>query len=293
MSFFKRVKSSLQGRLRKALCRNRFENSFLPSLPREFHSAARYVYDRDATESELAIGKRIEAFRSEIESIEGDLHSFNSPRSGTFKTQNQGHAVAGEYVTNSASAHSRTGSSIPNGILLQRIVTGLAAKTVLELGANTGLSGCYFIGLPEFAQLITVEGSEDLCKIADKNMSRISNNYRLMHALFDDAIDELIGEGVKVDSVFIDGQHEREATWHYTQRVMPLLSPGSSIIYDDIYWSADMNQMWKEVAASPDFSTTVDLRTKGIAVLKSGDETKRHFDICTYLGRPSYYRKRW
>jgi hypothetical protein len=65
------------------------------------------------------------------------------------------------------------------------------------------------------------------------------------------------------------------------------------LVFDDIYWSDDMNQAWKEICMSPQYDLTVDLGWKGVAVLADGSSPKRHFDICELVGRPRIARPGW
>jgi len=279
------------------LLRNRkaFTETFLPQLPEHLRPAASLVFLSNFTKEELDVASRIEGFRGEIPTVanSSEIHSFASPRSGTFQHDAQDHAVPGPYVSNSAELVARTGADKVNGILLRRLVDGLGTRTVFELGTNTGLSGCYFLSTSTVESLITVEGSADLCAIAEVNLKRLGSSFTIMNTLFDDAIDQLHRDGKTVDCVFIDGQHEREATWHYVRHVLPILASGGSIIFDDIYWSEDMNRMWQEVSASELFSLTLDLRYKGLAVRATEGQPKVHFDVCEYMGRPIVSRSGW
>ena len=293
MKILERIKSELSLRIWKAVNKDAFEEDFLRILPDTLKDAALFLFSGNSTSEEKRIAKLIEAYRSQIIATTKDLHSFSSPHSGTFKKDASGRAIAGPYSSSSAEAHARTGVNIKGGILLKRITTGVAARRVLELGTNTGFSGCYFLSCPQVEQLVTIEGSKDLCEIADRNLRRISDKYKIMNMLFDDAIEQLYRNDEKFDCVFIDGQHEREATWHYTTRVMPMLNNGGTIIFDDIYWSDDMNRFWKEICMSLDFSVTIDLRLKGVAILGSGEQSKMLYDICEYVGRPRIFRKSW
>ncbi|MBN1163723.1 MAG: class I SAM-dependent methyltransferase [Candidatus Krumholzibacteriota bacterium] len=288
-----RIKSRLRRHLWKAINKEAFEEDFIRILPDTQKDAARFLFYGNATAEEKRIAKLIEANRSQIIATAKELHSFSSPHSGTFKKDAKGHATAGPYTSSPAKAVAMTGVKKKGGILIKRITTGLGARRILELGTHTGFSGCYFLTCPQVEQLVTVEGSKDLCEIADRNLRRISNKFIIMNMLFDDAIDQLSHNREKFDCVFIDGQHEREATWHYMKRVMPLLNDGGSIIFDDIYWSDDMNQLWKEICNSLDFSVTLDLQSKGVAILRSGEEAKVHYDICEYVGRSRIFRKGW
>ena len=293
MKLLQRIRRKLTSLLQKTIHKKAFEEDFLKVLPSTLISAAQYLFYENPTPEEKRISTLVEAYRSKIFALDKTLFSYSSPHSGTFKQDTKGHAVAGPYLSSTAKAHGITGVSTKGGILLRRITTGLGARRILELGTNTGFSGCYFLTYPQIEQLVTIEGSKDLCEIAELNLKRISDKYKIMNMLFDDAIEQLCHDDEKFDCIFIDGQHEREATWHYTQRVMPLLTTGGSIIFDDIYWSEDMNQFWQEICLSNDFSVTVDFQSKGIAILRSGEESKSHYDICDYIGRPNIFRKGW
>lgn len=110
--------------------------------------------------------------------------------------------------------------------------------------------------------------------------------------MFDDALDMLRDESATFDCVYLDGQHERQATLHYMERIRPLLSRGGAVVFDDIYWSDDMNQAWKDLCRMDVFSQTLDFGSKGVCVLRSGDETHVHYDVCDYIGRPRIGRRR-
>lgn len=273
----------------------KFKNEFLKRLPQQYHGAAKFLYYRMPSSEEREIAREIESFRSEIPTIaaEKEIFSYTSPHSNTFQTDETGKALPGSYVSSAVEGHMKTGASTFNGILLRRIVQGTGVKRILELGTNTGLSGCYFLSVPG-TELVTIEGSASLCEIAKVNMDRISKKHRIMNMLFDEAIDLLMQEKVFFDCVFIDGQHEQKATLHYTQRVLPLLKPGAVIVHDDIYWSEDMNTAWKKLCQDPQFSETVDLFYKGLCVVGDGSgRLSANYDLGEYLPRPNFFRKDW
>jgi hypothetical protein len=64
------------------------------------------------------------------------------------------------------------------------------------------------------------------------------------------------------------------------------------LVFDDIYWSDDMNQAWKEFCQSSRYGLTLDLCMKGLAVIGT-EGSKRHFDIGEFVGRPRIYRPGW
>jgi predicted O-methyltransferase YrrM len=266
--------------------RGRFETDLLQELPARFRPAARFAFGADWTAQERALAKEIESFRERIPSlVSGDtLSSLPSPRVGEFTLDDKGHSHGAALKHAPAAKHAKTGVGPGGGTLLYRIASGMGAKRILELGTNTGFSGCYLVSSPSQPELVTVEGSADLCAVARKNIGRFSQKVTVMNMLFDEAIDALVAQGQRFDCAFIDGQHERNATLHYAARLEPLLEKNAVIVFDDIYWSDDMNQAWKTLCMSPKYCLTLDLAWKGLAVL-GDDEPKRHFDVCDYIGR--------
>ncbi len=274
-----------------------FKEDFLRNLPTEYQSAAKllYYYKLEMTSEEKALSKHIESFRKQIPGFydKTELKTFSSPHSNTFKLKNNStHAEPGNYESTKMENIMKTGSDIFKGLILRRIIEGTGRKKILELGTNTGFSGSYFTSV-NGVELVTIEGSKDLCNIAESNISRVSDNFRIMNCLFDDAIDQLLEEEQQFDCVFIDGQHERDATIHYTKRLEPLMSNNSIYIYDDIYWSDGMNQVWKELFMNFGFSHGIDLQLIGVFRKTIGSKRTNLFDINDYLPRPRIYNKGW
>jgi len=221
-----------------------------------------------------------------------DIESLGSPHSGTFSLDERGLAHGAAPTRAPAARHARTGVRPFGGTLLRRLVTGIRATRVLELGTNTGFSGCYFVTAATRPRLVTVEGSAAMCAIARVNLARFSPDARVLNALFDEALSELTAAGERFDCAYIDGQHERRATLHYAARVAPLIDQGGILIFDDLYWSGDMNRAWRDICASRDFGLTIDFGAKGVA-MPGGTLPKRHFDLCDIAGRPPIGRPRW
>jgi predicted O-methyltransferase YrrM len=274
--------SRVQSRGRRAWKRHAFER-FATELPEAYRQAARLVvFAADLSLDERAFRNKIEGFRNEIRSVKPKLYSFDSPASGAFEKRADGHIAPGPY--RSSMDNDQSGVSMGRGTLLRRIMIGIGAKRILELGTNIGLSGSYFLSAPNVSKLVTVEGSKDMCLIAERNMSSIAHGkFTIMNTLFDDAIDHISATGDKFDCVFIDGQHERNATWHYARRCIPLLNPRGIMIFDDCHWSEDMTRFWREAITSQEFSTTIDFADIGVCIPRAADEPKRHYDLRPYV----------
>jgi len=275
--------------------RRSFETQFVPGLPPALQSGARLAFYRRPTPDERRIADEIEGFREGIRAGgEGaTARAYASPHSGTFEVDERGHALPGTFGEASLEAHAKTGVDPMGGLLLRRIVDGMKAADVLELGTNTGLSGCYFLSAGARPELVTIEGSEDLCVIAESNLARMSGSFTVMNCLFDEALDQLAASRRQFACAFVDGQHERMATLRYADRIRLLLRPGGAIVFDDIRWSHDMHEAWKTLISSGEYAVTCDFGVKGVCFVGDGGGPPIHFDVGRYAGRPPIFRKVW
>lgn len=281
--------------MNRALRQKAFEEDFLPLLPHTYHDVARFAFFDRPTETEQQFAQEMESLRATItERYTGTMTSYTSPHSGTFNLDGAGKSQGGPIQAADIRSHAGTAVGPAGGILLKRIADALKATRVLELGTNTGFSGAYLLSSNRQIELVTVEGSAELCSIAEDHLKQFPNRFRILNMLFDEAIDLLSSEnGEKFDLVFIDGQHEKEATLYYMNRVRPLMREGGVFVFDDIYWSQGMNTAWRSLCENPLFALTIDLGSKGLCMLSEGNEIKRHLDLCEYTGRPPIFRKGW
>ncbi|MBK6643902.1 MAG: class I SAM-dependent methyltransferase [Bacteroidetes bacterium] len=63
---------------------------------------------------------------------------------------------------------------------------------------------------------------------------------------------------VPADFIFIDGNHTYEATMRYFNWILPKVRAKTMIIFDDINWSAGMQQAWLEIQQHPKVTQSLD-----------------------------------
>lgn len=174
-----------------------------------------------------------------------------------------------------------TGKNQKWGVALYLIAREFHSTTVVELGTCAGISAMYLSSPPTVNTLVTVEGSEALAKIARDSLHEYPN-AKVVNSLFDEAIESevpLLNE--KVDLAYIDGHHEKTATIHYFDRLVPYLKPGGVIIFDDISWSQDMREAWYILSKRNEFSHAMDVGAIGVCIMKENLENLE--------GRPKYW----
>lgn len=172
------------------------------------------------------------------------------------------------------------GSSVTEkyGALLYRIVHWFKPDVILELGTGLGLSTLYLAsGYPDVS-LYSIEGNEYRASFARQLISDSKpGSIRVYCGEMDEKLEELLPMVGGRFVAFMDGNHRREATLNYARKLIEHAGGQAGeyggeeavLIVDDIYWSKEMNQAWKEIISWPEVKVSVDLFQVGILLLRS------------------------
>lgn len=172
-------------------------------------------------------------------------------------------------------------SGVPQkyGRLLFRMVRYLQPANVIELGTSLGVSTCYMaMAIPE-APLYTIEGCVNCFQRANDHFQALNlHHIKPIRGTFYDQLLRLIQEMEQIDFVFIDGHHIRHSTITYLDLILKKSHKDTVVVIDDIHWSKDMTQAWKEIRHHPAVVLSVDLFRMGILFFSKG-LTAGHFVI--------------
>ncbi len=161
--------------------------------------------------------------------------------------------------------------------LLYRIVKYFQPSSILELGTSLGMSTyALSLGNPN-ANIITIEGCPETASIAKEQFkSNKLNNINLIINEFDKEINNLKSQ--KFDLIYIDGNHQKEATINYFNTLLNTVNNDSVFILDDIHWSKGMTEAWNIIKQNPKVKLTIDTFFWGIVFFRTEQE-KQHFNI--------------
>lgn len=166
------------------------------------------------------------------------------------------------------------------GQLLYRMVNYYQPQTIIELGTSLGITTSYLSLARPNASLVTMEGASSIAEKAEQNFRTLNlENVTIKKGNFDNTLPAVVGSLSSVDFAFIDGNHRREPTERYFQRLLPVLNNNSIIIFDDIHWSSEMEQAWKSIQQHPAVRCTIDLFFIGIVLFRQEFKEKQHFAI--------------
>ncbi len=170
------------------------------------------------------------------------------------------------------------------GKLLYRLCRYYQVANVLEIGGSLGLSAAYqALGSIDSGQepdFLSLEGSKNLVELARMNMHdlNLQDTVKFVQGPFSKTLDDAIDHFDTLDFAFIDGNHRKEPTISYFERLLPKIHNDTIFVIDDIYWSAGMAEAWELIKEYPEVTVTVDLFYLGIVFFRR-EQAKEHFLI--------------
>jgi predicted O-methyltransferase YrrM len=161
--------------------------------------------------------------------------------------------------------------------LLYLISNHYKPKNILELGTNFGFGTlALHLGFPN-SKITTIEGSKTLFDINNKSFK--STDFKTIEFINNSFEAFFQSEfTIKYDLVFLDGDHRGKAVLDNLNQILKHTHDQSIIIIDDIRWSNDMFDTWKQIIDDKRFHLTLDLFRMGIVIPLSTKE-KEHFII--------------
>lgn len=163
--------------------------------------------------------------------------------------------------------------------LLFRLANFNHSKTILELGTSLGLTTMYLAATGAKSTVTTIEGDPTLCQMAAKTFAE--NGYKNINVVcgnIDEHLPELLKKTDKIDFVFFDANHTKEATLRYFYACLPKIHKNTIFAFDDIHSSCGMQQAWNEIARNSAVTLAIDIFQMGIVWFNS-DLTKQNYIV--------------
>jgi predicted O-methyltransferase YrrM len=147
----------------------------------------------------------------------------------------------------------------------------------LELGTSLGIATHVLsLGRPA-SKIKTIEGCPNISKYTEAHFRRCGlSNIELLRGDFKEVLTSLKSE--RYDLVYIDGNHNKEATLDYFQMLLPHAHNDTVFIIDDIYWSKGMTKAWDILIEHPKVTVSIDTFYWGFLFFRK-EQAKQHFVI--------------
>jgi predicted O-methyltransferase YrrM len=158
-------------------------------------------------------------------------------------------------------------------VLLMRLVRELAPRSCLELGTAFGISGAYqaaALQLNGGGRLATLEGAGEWAEIAQEGFAslELGGSVELLVGPISETFPDAARSG-PFEFAFIDAEHTREALLDYLDTMLPHLTGGAVLVFDDIWLATDMRRAWRTITRHDRVETSVGIGRVGIAVVVS------------------------
>ncbi len=163
--------------------------------------------------------------------------------------------------------------------LLLKLTAYFQPKSILELGTSLGMAtSALSLGNPK-ANITTIEGCKETSEIAQEQFNFFKlNNVRLINSEFDTALSTPEIRDSKLDLIYIDGNHNKDATLKYFNALLPNVNNETIMIFDDIHWSKGMTEAWETIKQHPRVTVTIDTFYWGLVFFRK-EQKKEHFSI--------------
>lgn len=164
--------------------------------------------------------------------------------------------------------------------LLYRLAAHFKPRNIIELGTCLGVTTLYLQNAAPNSHVYTLEGCPQTAGIALETFELAGfREVELITGNFDNNLPAVIKGLSQLDFVFVDGNHQKDATLKYFEWCLPKVHENTILIFDDIYWSEGMKEAWAQIKAHPQVTVTVDLFWIGLVFFKPGRAEKEHFKI--------------
>lgn len=125
-------------------------------------------------------------------------------------------------------------------LLLMRLVREAGPRSCLEACTGFGISGSYQAAALELngaGQLVTLEGSDEWAASAREGFAELG--LERVESRVGPIAETLRAEAERsqpLDFVFIDAEHQEQATVDHFETLVPFLAPGAIVAFDDADW---------------------------------------------------------
>lgn len=216
-------------------------------------------------------GEKVERLRRQLATDKTTLLHFEDLGAGSANSGPQQISRSLAYLAQHSARRYREGE------LLYRICQYYQPKRCLEFGTNLGISTLYQAGALEDSRFVSMEGAPSLATLAERHLQDFGlDQIEILVGEFSALFEERLSlEALGPDYVFIDGNHRYQPTVDYFGHLLPHMSEGGIMIFDDINWSEEMQRAWREIISHPAVSISFDGFMMGICFVKM-DHPKEH-----------------
>ena len=160
---------------------------------------------------------------------------------------------------------SRSLKNKKNAQLIFRIINALKPEQIFELGTSLGLTTAYMASANINATVYSFEGCSQTAAVAKTVLEKCKlNNVNIFIGNIDETLPQMLKSIEKVDFVFFDANHTKEATLNYFNWFLHKSCDKTVFLFDDIHFSKGMEAAWDIIKNHHSVRVSFDLFSIGI-----------------------------
>ena len=164
--------------------------------------------------------------------------------------------------------------------LLYRMGVYFKPSNILEMGTCFGITSSYLAMSMPNQTLVTMEGAPAIAQEAQTTFDLLGlKNIQISEGDFATSLPEYLHSIPQIGMVYIDGNHRYAPTMEYFKLLLSKVNEQSILIFDDIYWSGEMEKAWAEIKKQEEVTLTIDLFHVGIVFFRKENKQKQNFTI--------------
>jgi len=186
------------------------------------------------------------------------------------------------------------GISPKNAELLFRIVNYFQPNSILEIGTSLGLATSALSLGNKNGKIKSLEGcpkTQEQAQLQFQNSKLETKNIEFINTEFSSYLKNFQLQSSNFELIYFDGNHSQKATLEYFELLLPTITNDSVWIFDDIHWSAEMDNAWEIIKKHPKVKVTIDTFQWGIVFFRAEQE-KEHFVINPFKNWSSHLFER-
>lgn len=163
--------------------------------------------------------------------------------------------------------------------LLFRIVNYFQPETNLEIGTSLGLATVALSKGNKNGSIITLEGCPETATVALNQFKEFQlKNIDIVIGEFQGFLSSKQLSNYNFSLIYFDGNHSKNATLVYFEKLLPTTTNESVWVFDDIHWSQEMEEAWELIKKHPKVTVTIDTFQWGFVFFRR-KQAKEHFII--------------
>jgi predicted O-methyltransferase YrrM len=165
--------------------------------------------------------------------------------------------------------------------LLFRLAHQAKPESIIELGTSLGITTAYLASVNTQTPCYSFEGCPQTLAVAKSVLEACNiKHVSLELGAIDEKLPILLNKLNRVGFVFFDANHTKEATLKYFNWCLEKVSNESVFVFDDIHYSAGMEEAWSEIIENKKVRVSFDLYVLGIVYFNP--ELQKQDYICLF-----------